>query len=82
MPDIALPFTLYWRALSKPDMDYTAFAHLLDADGNKVAQHDWQPRDAGGPPPQHGGLMNQSLIARACQFQRIWPGVYRMIVGM
>jgi hypothetical protein len=27
------------------DFDYTAFAHLIDAQGNKVAQLDWQPRD-------------------------------------
>jgi hypothetical protein len=48
---IELPFTLFWQARAPVDFDYTAFAHLLDAQGNKVAQLDWQPRDSMGPLP-------------------------------
>lgn len=36
--------TLYWRALTETDADYTAFVHVLDADGNIIAQRDAQPR--------------------------------------
>jgi hypothetical protein len=48
---IELPFTLYWQANAPVDFDYTAFAHLLDAQGNKVAQLDWQPHDGLGVLP-------------------------------
>jgi hypothetical protein len=43
-----LPFTFHWRASAPVDFDYTAFAHLLDAQGNKIAQLDWQPHDRMG----------------------------------
>jgi len=39
-----LTVTLYWRADEQPDGSYTAFVHLLDADGQQVAQHDSLPR--------------------------------------
>lgn len=48
---VELPFTLHWQAVAPVDFDYTAFAHLLDAQGNKVAQLDWQPRDRLGVLP-------------------------------
>jgi hypothetical protein len=35
--------TLYWRALSEMDEDYTVFVHLLTAAGTIVGQHDGQP---------------------------------------
>lgn len=35
-----LEVTVYWRALRTPAHDYQAFAHLLDEDGNLVAQKD------------------------------------------
>jgi hypothetical protein len=38
-----LTVTLYWEALAQMGYDYTVFVHLLDADGNQVAQHDGQP---------------------------------------
>jgi hypothetical protein len=52
-----LQLTLYWQALGRPVMDWTVFIHLLDQDGQLVAQHDappvagnyptswWQPGD-------------------------------------
>jgi len=41
--------TLYWRALKETDTDYTTFVHVLDADGNIIAQHDSQPRGGSYP---------------------------------
>ncbi len=36
--------TLYWRAESMPSGDYRVFVHLLDGQGEIVAQHDGPPR--------------------------------------
>lgn len=38
-----LKFTLIWQALSASSIDYTVFAHLLDAQGKLVAGSDSQP---------------------------------------
>lgn len=38
-----LVVTLYWRALGSMDRDYTVFVHLVDSEGQLVAQHDNQP---------------------------------------
>jgi len=38
-----LNVTLFWRASAAMGYDYTVFVHLLDANGNVVAQHDGQP---------------------------------------
>lgn len=35
--------TLYWHALAETDKNYTRFVHILDADGNILAQNDSQP---------------------------------------
>lgn len=42
-PGEELELELYWRALEKMGADYTVFVHLIDADGEVVAQHDGQP---------------------------------------
>ncbi|MEM7030133.1 MAG: DUF2079 domain-containing protein [Chloroflexota bacterium] len=38
-----LAVTLYWEALSPLGLDYTIFAHVIDEQGQPVAQHDGQP---------------------------------------
>lgn len=43
--------TLTWQAHGPLDKDYSVFVHLLDATGNKIAQHDGAP--AGGARPTH-----------------------------
>ncbi|MBN1977796.1 MAG: glycosyltransferase family 39 protein [Anaerolineae bacterium] len=42
-PGETLTVTLVWRAEGAPDGDYTAFVHLVDGDGNLVAQDDHPP---------------------------------------
>lgn len=37
--------TLYFQALMKMERDYTLFAHLLNSDGEIIAQSDHQPQD-------------------------------------
>jgi len=39
-----LTVILYWRAEARPQGDYVAFVHLLDEQGELVAQHDGVPR--------------------------------------
>ncbi len=48
----AVKLTLYWEALRTPDFNYSAFAHLLDAGGQVVAQQDRAPGEDRGYPPQ------------------------------
>jgi hypothetical protein len=38
-----LSITLFWRAKDTPDADYTVFLHVVDANGNIIAQADAQP---------------------------------------
>jgi hypothetical protein len=79
-----LPFTLHWRASAPVDFDYTAFAHLLDAQGNKVAQLDWQPHDALGTLPatswpQGWPVTDKQLVPLPSDLA---PGDYTLLVGL
>ncbi|GAB4516034.1 MAG: hypothetical protein OHK0046_20560 [Anaerolineae bacterium] len=40
-----LTLTLWWRAHEQPQGDYTVFAHVIDLEGNIVAQRDSIPQD-------------------------------------
>jgi hypothetical protein len=81
---IELPFTLFWQARAPVDFDYNAFAHLLDAEGNKVAQLDWQPHDAMGVLP----ASTWPVGWRATDTQRLPlppdlpAGEYTLLVGL
>lgn len=44
-----LRMTLYWRARAAADKPYTAFVHLLDANGQVIGQRDSQPLDGQAP---------------------------------
>ena len=83
-PGDELALTLFWRALDRPDVDYTVFAHLLDGDGNKVAQHDWQPRDAIGLRPATTWRAGESIVDAETLIvpSDLEPGKYRLIVGL
>jgi len=48
VPDVVEPgqdiyLTLYWQTLTRMEEDYTVFIHLLDEEGQIIAQHDSQP---------------------------------------
>jgi 4-amino-4-deoxy-L-arabinose transferase-like glycosyltransferase len=43
--------TLYWRALGRPAVDYSAFVHLIDRDGAILAQKDQPPGAPSGHRP-------------------------------
>lgn len=78
-----LNFTLHWQASAPVDFDYSAFAHLLDAGGNKVAQADWQPRDAMGILPTSTWPLHWPVIdAQQLQLPADLPaGEYTLLVG-
>lgn len=54
-----LPLTLYWQALRTPDRSWTVFVHLIDAEGQIVAQQDHIPGD--GQFPTTGWAPNEVL---------------------
>jgi hypothetical protein len=64
--------------------DYQAFAHLLNEQGEKVAQLDWTPRDAlsklptSSWPERWRGSDPQVLALPS----EIPPGVYTLIAGL
>jgi hypothetical protein len=79
----ALRFTLHWQASAPVDFDYSAFAHLLDAQGNKVAQLDWQPHDRMGilPTsawPQGWPVTDTQVLPLPADLA---PGDYTLLVG-
>jgi 4-amino-4-deoxy-L-arabinose transferase-like glycosyltransferase len=43
-PGEAIKLRLYWKALRRPDADYTVFAQMRDAENHIVAQKDDQPQ--------------------------------------
>jgi arabinofuranosyltransferase len=43
LSDNQLELTLYWRSVQEIDNDWTVFVHLIDRDGNVVAQNDHFP---------------------------------------
>jgi Protein O-mannosyl-transferase TMEM260-like len=78
-----LRVVVYWQPRVKLDANYTSFVHLIDANGNKVAQ---------GNDHQVGGdyypssmwdvgetLRDEQAIALP---QNLAPGTYRLVVGM
>ncbi len=52
--------TLVWSAASRPDANYNWFVHLLDADGNIVAQQDRAPQ--GGYLPTSAWTSGETVV--------------------
>jgi len=44
-----LGVVLHWHSIQPPTADYTVFVHLVDANGQTVAQHDGQPQGGAYP---------------------------------
>lgn len=83
-PGEALSFRLYWQADAPTDGDYLVFNHLLDADGNLVAQVDGPPL----PDKRRGTSAwddpQETIISREFRLQLpedLAPGEYRLVTG-
>jgi uncharacterized membrane protein len=78
-----LPFTLYWQASAPISVDLTTFAHLLDEQGQVVAQLDWLPQDRLGYLPTSAWQPGRPVIDRQTIVLPgdLAAGQYRLIVG-
>jgi len=77
-----LEFTLQWQTLGPPSLDYTIFAHLLDADNNIVVGNDTQPRHNRYPtslwdPGEQ--ITDPHTISTP---KTLTPGQYRLVIGL
>jgi hypothetical protein len=81
-PGSSLPVTLTWHALQTPDKGYHVFIHLLDAQGQVVAQHDGVPGE--GELPALGWLPGEYLTDthRLALPPGLASGDYRLQVGL
>jgi len=81
-PGEALAVALHWQATQQVPDNYYVFVHLLDADGNRVAQSDGQPalwtRPTSGWSPGERIEDRHGLSLPA----RLVPGDYTLIAGL
>ncbi len=82
-----LTFALEWQAaqgLQTAPFDYAIFAHLLNEQGEKVAQLDWQPHDDWGPRPMTSWVAGTSLVdQQALRLPAtLPPGNYVVVLGV
>ncbi len=71
--------TLYWQADTIPSADYTVFVHILDAQGNLVAQADSPP--AGGIYPTSLWDPGEIIVDKR-RLPELPPGKHKIHVGL
>ncbi len=76
--ECALNLTLVWQARLSVDREYTVFVHLVDAEGNIVAQRDVAPQEGTYPVTlwQPG-----EYVVDFHGFGNLPPGEYRGLIG-
>jgi len=81
-PGETLDLTLYWQALGPTDTSCTVFVHLLNEDGEIVAQRDSVPGQ--GTLPTTSWVEGEVVtdIYELAMPSEISPGSYTLIVGM
>ncbi len=79
----SLPLTLRWHIDSPITVDLRLFAHLLDEQGNLVAQRDWTPQDEWGYLPTSAWQVGRSVTtAQTIPLPpELSAGQYRLVVG-
>ncbi len=81
-PGSSWQVTLYWRAQSRMSRDYTVFVHLIDAQGNLIAQRDEQPLQ-GEYPTQFWQVGEKISDSHRLELPRTLPGgIYNLRVGL
>jgi len=81
-PGSPLEVTLHWHTLETPDKNYHAFVHLLDGNGEIMAQHDGPPGEGGLPTL---GWLPGEYVTDSHRLQLPWDlpdGEYRLGVGL
>jgi hypothetical protein len=81
-PGDILPLTLFWQSIEPVGADYTVFVHLLNKDGQLVAQSDGAP--VGGYEPTSSWDAAELVVdRRGVQLPDALPaGDYALWVGM
>ncbi|MCB0090201.1 MAG: hypothetical protein KDE54_19990 [Caldilineaceae bacterium] len=74
--------TVYWRALARMDHSYKIFAHLLDANDQRIAQHDAVPRQWSYPTTQWEANEVVSDVLTLKLEQTDAPRPYRIVLGV
>ncbi len=83
----SLNLNLYWEALQQPHHAYTVFVHVLDAQGNLIAQqdnmpvHDQLPTSCWQPGEQVADPYTIALPAQGPRPASIEIGLYRLDTG-
>jgi hypothetical protein len=81
-PGGSIGLRLYWKALRRPDADYTIFAQVRDAANHVVAQKD-NPPQAGAYPTSYWDAGEVVIDDRAIEFPAgVAAGHYPIKVGM
>jgi len=77
-----LQFSLHWQTSAPLTIDLTAFAHLLNEQGQTVAQLDWTPQDALGYLPTTAWQPQRTVIDhQSMPLNNLPSGQYRLIIG-
>ncbi len=81
-PGGAAEITLHWQPITRLDADYTTFVHLINANGDKIAQSDHRPGGVYYPTslwkPGETVFDNHVLTLPA----DLGPGPYALVVGL
>lgn len=77
----ALSITLYWKSERAMSQDFSVFIHLLDANGNLVAQHDSAPQNGNAPTSwwRPGDLIADG---HELNIPKIFAGRYTLALGV
>jgi hypothetical protein len=81
-PQEPLNLTLFWLGLGGTEVAYKIFTHLINEQGEIVAQHDAEPCSWGCPTTgwvSQGIMLDEHAIAIGPEAQ---PGQYALVVGM
>lgn len=77
----SLTVTIDWQTIQRAPNDYAIFVHLLDADGNAVAQHDQQPLRGQFPTSRWKGGISYTDRHVLQVPQHTPPGSYSLAIG-
>lgn len=73
-----LQLDLFWQTTATPDFDYTVFVHVVNANGEIVAQSDSQPLNGQYPT----SIWSPGEIVVDERFIRLVPGTHQIFVGL